>query len=170
MTDALSDLAPDRPRFDHLPDFEPDFSAMRMAALGVFDGGYFHGEDERQTAGIDRTILDAGALFEKPDVALNLFGKHSGLTRAEWIARGWIHPRDPLGWYQWYCRLCSGRTSDDDPRQAKRWREFRARWRPKTVRALENMRPGAGTRQALIQWAIDPYLPEQALGIEVGSR
>ena len=48
-------------------------------------------------------------LSEKFDVSLNRFKVKSGLTRKEWIDKGWIFKEDPLGWFQWYCRYSNGR-------------------------------------------------------------
>ena len=46
--------------------------------------------------------------------------------------------------------------------QIKRWKDFRNRWSPKSCEALENMNPKEGTRQALLQWALDPQTPEKS--------
>lgn len=163
-------LKPDGPRFDDHPEFTPDLSPGRMLAAGVFDGGYFHGWSDEQLEGIDPSILKSGPYDEKPDAkAHNAFGVHSGLTIEEWRRRGWIRDQDPVGWFQWYARFASGRRSDDDERQIARWKDFRKRWLPKTHEALERMRPGAKTRQALLHWGLDPHLPERNLGIDVNG-
>ena len=48
-------------------------------------------------------------MSKKFDVSLNRFKIESGLTRKEWIDKGWIFKQDPLGWFQWYCRFKIGR-------------------------------------------------------------
>jgi len=171
MADPLDALGPDRPRYDDHPEFTPDLSPARMLKAGVFDGGYFDGWGDDQLEGIDPAILKAGAYREKPDAkAGNAFGIHSGLNHAEWTKRGWLRDQDPVGWFQWYCRFHSGRRTDDDDRQIKRWVDFRKRWQPKTHEALERMRPGAKTRQALLNWGIDPWMPEHGLGIDLSNH
>lgn len=158
----------DRPCYKDFPEFTPDLSPKAMMAAGVFDGGYFHDWEEDQLEGIDDDILAAGPHLEKPNAREhNAYGVHSGLTIEEWRKRGWIREDlDPVGWYQWFCRFHCGRRSDDDNRQIKRWSDFRKRWQPKSEEALERMKPGAGTRQALLHWGIDPMLPERGLGLD----
>lgn len=168
MANPLDALAPDRPRYADHPEFFPDFSPKSVLAAGAFDGGYFHARPASDLDGIDPEILAAGPHLEKPDAKrFNAFHIHSGLDHAAWTAKGWIRPQDPNGWFQWYCRFHSGRRSEDDERQIGRWVDFRKRWQPKTPEALERMRPGAKTRQALLHWAIDPWLPEHGLGIDL---
>lgn len=169
MADPLQELGADHPRYEDHPEFTPDLSPGAMLAAGVFGGGYFSDWDDDQLEGIDPAILKRGRYRDKPDdKANNCFGAKSGLSLEEWRKRGWIRDQDPVGWFQWYCRFHSGRRSDDDARQIKRWREFRARWQPKSEDALRRMNPGAGTRQALLHWAVDPWLPEHGLGMKLG--
>ena len=70
--------------------------------------------------------------------------------------KGWIHPDDPRGWFQWYCRYYSGRRMEDDARQIGRWRAFRRH----AAQVTRNCQPGdpfcrPKQRQALLQWAYD---------------
>lgn len=169
MADPLDELGADCPRYDDFPDFTPDFSPGAMLAAGVFGGGYFHRTDPGELDGIDPAILSRGSYDLKPDNrANNAFGVHSGLSIEEWRKRGWIRDQDPLGWFQWYCRFHSGRRSGDDARQIARWSDFRKRWRPRTEDALRRMNPQAGTRQALLHWGVDPWMPEHGLGMHLG--
>ena len=93
------------------------------------------------------------------DVNLNRFKVVSGLSREHWIEKGWIFKEDPLGWFQWYCRYTNGRRIPlIDEIQIKRWKNFR-----RHVLAIEkNCEKGdlgcrKRQRQAILQWAYDPY-------------
>merc|ERR1712065_2824 len=63
-------------------------------------------------------------------------GKADSFGLNAWESRGWIHPQDPYGWFQWYCRFYQGRRSDDDERQISRWCKCageRGRWKQNLV-------------------------------------
>ena len=91
----------------------------------------------------------------------NCFKINSGLSRIEWINRGWITKEDPFGWFQWYCRYTMGRRiANINNIQIKRWKAFgprhiggiKANCEPKNI----DCRPRQ--RQALLQWAYDPFI------------
>jgi hypothetical protein len=129
-----------------------------MLALGVFGGWYFESDHgEFPAAWFKQARLSAHGF----DVTKNCFGVRAGLTRQEWQDKGWITKEDPLGWFQWYCRFVMGRRLPGvDAFQIKRWKQFGPRH---TAGIRKNCEPGDFTcrrrqRQALLQWAYDPYL------------
>ena len=91
------------------------------------------------------------------DINLN-FKIESGLSRKEWIDKGWIFKEDPLGWFQWYCRFKNGRRIlEIDQIQIKRWKSFGGF----KLFLLLNCEEGdlqcrRRQRQAILQWAYDP--------------
>jgi DNA-directed RNA polymerase beta' subunit len=62
----------------------------------------------------------------------------------------WVNPQDPLGWLQWYQRYSGGRRTDDDERQMKRWRSFKARHGSQYLKNPTDRR-----KAALRNWAIN---------------
>jgi hypothetical protein len=91
------------------------------------------------------------------DCSLNFFGVDASQPLSEWRAKGWIHPDDPRGWFQWYCRYYVGRRApDEDRRQIRRWKAMR-----RHVRQIQrHCEPGyllcrRRQRQALLHWAYD---------------
>jgi hypothetical protein len=134
--------------------FEPELTPAEMLALGVFGGKYLTDcRDEFPSAWFARAKLAPGA----SDVSLNYFGVEASKPLAYWRAKGWIHPDDPRGWFQWYCRYYSGRRmAGEDERQIGRWRAFRRH----AAQVRRNCEPGdpfcrPRQRQALLQWAYD---------------
>lgn len=152
----LKPIIPDYPRFADYPEFVPDLSPGVMLAAGVFDGGYFFKGTPQDFVDISPSVLASGFYDEKPNADLNYFKTRSGQSLSVWRKNGWIHPQDPLGWFQFYCRFYSGRRTDDDARQIGRWVDYKRRWTPKTPEAAIRQSITSKGRQALLHWGIDP--------------
>jgi hypothetical protein len=135
------------------PDFRPQLTPKEMLQLGVFGGKYL----TDCAAEFPADWFEGARLCSsRHDPALNYFGVNASQSLAEWQRRGWIHPDDPRGWFQWYCRYFMGRRSDDDARQIRRWRAMRrhlAQIKQNCARGDLACRPKQ--RQALLHWAYD---------------
>ena len=136
------------------PDFQPELTPREMLEVGVFCGKYM--TDTRGEFPTD-WFANAKLARGRPDCSLNYFGVRAGTSLATWRANGWIHPNDPRGWFQWYCRYYLGRRMEqEDRRQIGRWRAFRRH----VSQVTRNCEPGDPScrprqRQALLQWAYD---------------
>lgn len=135
------------------PEFHPELTPQQMLTLGVFGGKYMtDGRTEFPAAWFRNARLASGP----PDPALNYFGVHASKPLAYWVEKGWIHPDDPRGWFQWYCRYYMGRRGPDDARQTARWKGMRRH----IAQLRKHCRPGdlacrPVQRQALLHWAYD---------------
>ncbi|RJF86155.1 hypothetical protein D3876_16955 [Sphingomonas cavernae] len=136
------------------PDFCPELTPKEMLALGVFGGKYMTDcRDEFP----ESWFRDAKLSPQGHDPALNYFGVSASTALSVWRAKGWIHPDDPRGWFQWYCRYYMGRRlPDEDRRQIGRWKAFARH----TAQVRRHCEPGdpfcrPRQRQALLQWAYD---------------
>jgi len=135
------------------PTFTPDLSPLRMLRLGVFGGKYMTDcRDEFPASWFTRAKLCP----ERHDPKLNLFGVNASLPLRDWRRAGWIHPQDPRGWFQWYCRYYMGRRTMDDERQIRRWRAIarhvaaiRRNCEPRDLDCRRKQ------RQAVLHWAYD---------------
>ena len=114
-------VAPAGRDFD--PQFRPDLTPKQMLELGVFCGKYLTDcRDEFPASWFARAKLSPSGR----DCSLNYFGVDASQRLSEWRRKGWIHPDDPRGWFQWYCRYYLGRRMpEEDARQIGRWKAMR---------------------------------------------
>ena len=127
-----------------------------MFGLGVFGGSYFG----KKIKEFPKSWYQSAKLSKKFDVNKNRFRVTASLSRKDWLEKGWIFKEDPLGWFQWYCRFINGRRIPHiDKIQIKRWKAFK-----RHVSAIKkNCEPGnthcrKKQRQAILQWAYDPFI------------
>ena len=135
------------------PEFKPQLTPAEMLRLGVFGGKYMTDCREFPKSWFARAKLSPRGR----DPSLNFFGVDASPPLSEWRRKGWIHPDDPRGWFQWYCRYYMGRRMpDEDARQIGRWKAIR-----RHVRQIQkNCEAGdvfcrPRQRQALLHWAYD---------------
>jgi hypothetical protein len=144
-------IAPAGEQFDSA--FEPELAPRDLLKLGVFGGRYMTDCIEEFPAD---WFADARLNRDRHDPKVNFFGVNASQPLSVWRAKGWIHPDDPRGWFQWYCRYYLGRRHADDQRQIKRWRAIRRH----VVQVRNHCPPRAlecrpRQRQALLHWAYD---------------
>jgi len=135
------------------PEFKPELTPREMLELGVFGGKYLNDCREEFPA---EWFTNARLSSKKPDPDLNFFGVIASKPLSYWRMKGWIHPDDPRGWFQWYCRYTMGRRCEDDARQIKRWKAMTRH----IAQIRKNCPPGnlncrRKQRQALLHWAYD---------------
>ena len=134
-------------------EFRPHLTPKEMLELGVFGGKYMTDcRKEFPAAWFAKAKLSP----EKKNKKLNYYGVDASQSLSVWKKKGWIHPQDPRGWFQWYCRYYMGRRSEDDARQIKRWKAIRrhiSQVRLHCRKGDTECRPRQ--RQALLHWAID---------------
>ena len=136
------------------PDFHPELTPRKMLELGVFGGKYMTDcRAEFPASWFARARLCPAWR----DPALNCFGVNASQSLAVWRRHGWIHPQDPRGWFQWYCRYYTGRRTADDERQIRRW----AAAARHVAAIMQNCERGdlecrRRQRQAVLHWAYDP--------------
>lgn len=136
------------------PDSQPELTPQQMLFLGVFGGKYM---TDCQNEFPPDWYKKAKLCPEKHLPELNFFGVNASQSLAVWQKKGWIHPNDPRGWFQWYCRYYMGRRlPDEDTRQIKRWRAYRRH----IGQIKKNCHEGdlycrKKQRQSLLHWAYD---------------
>ena len=136
--------------------FKPQLTPKQMFELGVFGGSYF-GVNIKE---YPKSWFKRAKISKKFNVDLNFFKVKSGLSRKEWLDKGWIFKEDPLGWFQWYCRFSNGRRIPHiDEIQIKRWKNFK-----RHVIAIKknceqiDLSCRRRQRQAILQWAYSPFI------------
>lgn len=145
-------IAPIGGDFD--PAFKPELTPEEMLALGVFCGKYMTDTRAEFPA---HWFTEAKLSPGRRNCSLNYFGVDASQPLSVWREKGWIHPDDPRGWFQWYCRYFMGRRmAEEDQRQIKRWKAMR-----RHIRQIQrNCEPcdlacRRRQRQALLHWAYD---------------
>ena len=136
------------------PEFKPELTPRDMLALGVFGGKYM--TDCRQE--FPESWWRKAKLSPRGrDISQNYFRVGAGTSLSEWRKKGWIHPDDPRGWFQWYCRYYMGRRlPEEDRRQISRWKAFRRHVaQVKRHCDVGDVFCRRRQRQALLQWAYD---------------
>src|ERR1700679_3223134 len=105
------------------PEFRPQLTPREMLQLGVFGGKYMTDtRKEFPKSWFEKAKLASGGR----DRSLNYFGVDASQPLSVWRSKGWIHPDDPRGWFQWYCRYYMGRRMpQEDRRQIRRWKAIR---------------------------------------------
>ena len=76
--------------------FKPQLTPKEMLVLGVFGGSYFN---KNQIKEFPKSWFKNAKLSEKFDVKLNRFKVKSGLSRQEWIKKGWIFKELCYNWW-----------------------------------------------------------------------
>lgn len=145
---------PEGKNFDK--DFKPELTPKQMLNLGVFGGRYMRDCQEE----FPKDWFKNAKLHpqNKPGHSpeFNYFKVDASQPLSVWQKKGWIHPDDPRGWFQWYGRYYMGRRHPDDQRQIKRWQAFRRHfWAVHKNCSIKDFTCRPKQRQALLHWAYD---------------
>ena len=158
--------------------FSPYSTPGEILAAGAFEGKYLNDCLLEFPAEWFLNALALGKLSPgKGSIEVNQFQILSRLPLGEWQKNGWVPPSrgsrrgknakgrdilsdpsknpDERGWFQWYCRYWMGRRLPElDAVQIGRWKAF-----TRHAGAIKkNCSAGARQRQALLQWAWNPYI------------
>ena len=87
------------------PQFRPELTPKEMLALGVFCGKYMTDCQKEFPAS---WFAHAKLSRQDRDCSLNYFGVDASQPLSMWRKKGWIHPDDPRGWFQWLLPLLHG--------------------------------------------------------------
>ena len=151
-------------RFADFPEFTPNLSPKEIFARGSFGGTYWRPITSAVTGkkhknnhvkygwDISPHLLTA-TVYDK---SLNKYKTRVGTTLEFWEQKGWIVPRDPYGWVQWYSEFYNGRRTPDDARQIKRWQGVAGptgRFKLRLQNMLKKGKDSAKIRQTLQHWA-----------------
>ncbi len=136
------------------PAFRPELTPQQMLELGIFGGKYMTDCRKEFPAS---WFAKAKLCPERHDPALNYFGVNASQSLRVWVAKGWIHPADPRGWFQWYCRYFLGRRlPGEDERQIKRWQAIRRHIAQVKIHCRRgDLDCRRKQRQAILHWAYD---------------
>jgi hypothetical protein len=136
------------------PDFHPELTPKQMLKLGIFGGKYMTDCRKEFPAS---WFVKAKLSHQNHDPEKNFFKVNASQTLLVWRKKGWIHPEDPRGWFQWYCRYYMGRRIPGyDEVQIRRWKAIKRH----VAQIKKNCWPcdwdcRRRQRQALLHWAYD---------------
>jgi hypothetical protein len=94
--------------------FWPHYSPEDLITGGIFRGNYF---DDPLREFLPKEWFEGERKIYK-------FGVSASNSLQWWQERGLMHPDDPRGWIEWYCKYFLGRRHADDRRQIYRWANF----------------------------------------------
>ena len=135
------------------PEFKPELTPAEMLKMGVFGGKYL--TDCQHEFPIS-WFQEAKLCSDFHDPNLNFFKVNASQSLAVWRKKGWIHPDDPRGWFQWYCRYYLGRRHEDDQRQISRWKAMSRHLAQVKINCIYlDLSCRKKQRQALLHWAYD---------------
>ena len=116
--------------------FKPNKTPKQVFKMGAFGGTYFRpiyssitnknytpgeamkGLPKTWFQGLDMEKMVTSSKYDKK---VNKYKVKCGSSLESWESSGWINKQDPYGWFQWYTRYCTGRRTNDDERQIRRW-------------------------------------------------
>lgn len=144
---------------ENLGEMQTALSPHYMLKQGVFSGKYLN--DCINEFPIE--WYEDAKLSKDADHGLNCFKVKSRQSLKTWRENNWIIEPDVRGWFQWWCRYYIGRRIDDvDKKQIKRWKSFKRHAAQLEKNAINTNRESdpsfrSKQRQALLQWAYDPF-------------
>jgi hypothetical protein len=153
--------------FSDYPDFRPNLTPYEIFKMGSFGGTYWRPiystvtKKHYKNADLEYDWKDIPrSKLIKPwndyDKNINKYKVKVGTTLESWEHSHWIHPQDPYGWVQWYCRFYDGRRTKDDERQIKRWVQTagpNSRFRLRLINIIKAKKDSPAIRQTLQHWA-----------------
>ena len=163
------------------PRFKPALTPGEILFMGAFEGKYLNDCTDEFPQEWYLNAAAANRLSPSgPDLTCNYFGVGSRQSLQVWQENGWAPRRgskargtkvrdiladavanpDERGWFQWYCRYWLGRRIPDlDSVQIGRWRSFaRHAGAIKARCAKGDLTCNVRERQALLQWAYNPFI------------
>lgn len=161
--------------FKDKPNFKPNKTPKEILTEGSFGGTYFRPiyssinkkkyNNEYLEFPTDWYPNLNYIINVKYNKNINKYKVKCGTSLELWEKKKWIHPQDPYGWFQWYCRFFLGRRTLDDDRQITRWNNFagdNGRWRNNLILKIYNSNSEYNDykispviRQSLLHWGYE---------------
>lgn len=149
-------------------EFRPNLTPRQIIERGAFGGNYFgvdvgaNLDDYKELFDYHFKGLDTSLyLGETYKPRLNRFKVRSGMDYEYWKQMGWMHERDPYGWFEWYAKYDIGLRGNDDDRQISRWQDFtgnNGRWRNaiyKRIYETKDWNVSPRIQQSLLHWGYE---------------